>query len=347
MKLYHNQLTHQLQQRLFPVWLVFGDEPWQKHDALRQIKQVAQNQGFEELIRFSADDKFDWHQLANEYQAMSLFATRRIIELELSSGKVGEQGAKVLQYIAETEQLDTLLILHGGKLDAPTSNRKWFKALQAVGGYLPLYDLDARAMQQWLTQQIRHYQLSVAPEVLPLLIELFEGNLLALAQELEKLSLLFQHTTISVADAEQLISKQAKFNPFQLIDALLLGNLTRCISVLDQLQQEGSAAGQLIWFIHKEIKQLLMMQQQLAQGDVLSAVFQQHRIWDKRKPLYQQALQQISNDNLKLALARLAQVDFISKTSSDFNPFILLADVCVSLLHGEQMQKFDLNYELS
>ena len=60
MRIYHNQLETTLNQGFKPVWLIFGDEPWQKNNSLQTIKTHAQQLGFSELIRFSADDKFDW-----------------------------------------------------------------------------------------------------------------------------------------------------------------------------------------------------------------------------------------------------------------------------------------------
>lgn len=353
MKIYHNQLTQTLQQSFIPVWLVFGDEPWQKNDSLAQIKAHAKHQGFDEIIRFSSDNHFDWQNILDEYQSMSLFSSLRIIEVELTSNKIGDAGSKLMTEL--TERLvqdkqsphaaqDVIFIFHGGKLDGATANRKWFKGLTQVGCYLPLYDIDAKSLPKWLTNQARQRQLNLAPELTGFLIELFEGNLLALSQELQKLSLLFGSNLISLEQAEPLVIKQAKFNPFQVIDALLMGDCKKCIRMLDQLQQEGAAAGQIIWVLHKEISQLYAMLNQIAQGTPLNELYKQYRIWDKRKPLYQHALTHIRLANVKRALSRIADIDLISKTSSEFNSFILLADLCVTLYHGEITEQFDLNY---
>jgi len=347
MRIYHNQLINTLNQGIKPVWLIFGDEPWQKNDSLRQIKAHAQQQGFAELIRFSADDKFDWQQILDEYQSLSLFANQRIIEIELTSGKIGDKGSKLMLELAEQLHNDVMLIFHGPRLDASSSNRKWFKTLTNHGCYLPLYDLEGKSLQQWLQRQTQQLNLKLDSAIFPFITELFEGNILALEQELQKLSILHGQEFITLEQAQQLVINQAKFNPFQLIDALLLGDLTKVIRILDQQQQEGAAVGQLIWFIHKEIKQLFAMQAKLQQGINQAELFKEYRIWDKRKPLYQHALSTIKIKDVKLALARIADVDLISKTSSDFNGFILLADVCLSLYHGENTQPLSLNYEYS
>ena len=354
MKIYHNQLDNTLRQGFKPSWLIFGDEPWQKNDSLTAIKNHAKNEGFSEIIRFSTEVSFDWQQLIDEYQSLSLFASRRIIEVELTSVKIGEPGNKAL--LALSERLikddkdphapnDIIFIFHGAKLDAAGTNRKWFKNLSQLGCYLPLYDIDFNAMPSWLKNQARKEQLNLAPDLQTMLIELFEGNLLALAQELNKLALLYVNQYVTLEKAEQLVLKQAKFNPYQVIDSLLQGNCAKCITILDQLQQEGTAPAQLIWVFHKEIHQLYSMLSELSKGNTMADVFKKYRIWDKRKPLYQYALTHIQQNHIKLAISRIADIDLLSKTNSEFNIFILLADLCVTFYHGEKMVAFPLNYD--
>jgi len=353
MKIYHNQLPQTLSQGFKPVWLVFGDEPWQKNDSLASIKKHANQQGFSELIRFSSDNKFDWQQLIDEYQSLSLFASQRIIEVEFTTIKIGDSGNKSLLALSEIIEKnsalqDVIFIFHGPKLDGPSANRKWFKTLTQLGCYLPLYDIDAKTLPRWLQNQARTLKLNLSAELSLLLIELFEGNLPALEQELQKLSLLFTpNQQIALSDAEHLVINQAKFNPFQIIDALLQGNCKKCITMLDKMQQEGTAAGQLVWVFHKEITQLYAMLTKLSDGNPLNDIYKEYRIWDKRKPLYQHALTHISLVNVKRALSRLADIDLLTKTSSEFNSFILLADLCLTLYQGETTQHFSLNYEYS
>jgi len=347
MKIYHNNLTSTLKQGFKPVWLVFGDEPWQKNNSLAAIKSTAHQQGFDEVIRFSADDKFDWSLLQQEYQSLSLFSSQRIIEVELVNGKVGDAGSKTLLLLSEHFHTDVIIILHGPKLDAAAQKRKWFKTLEKLGCFLPLYDIEGKQLNQWLQTQARQLKINLHTDVIPLMAELFEGNLPALEQELQKLSLLFGQDIITCEVAENIIIKQAKFNPFQLVDAMLIGDLKKCTTILDQLQQEGAAIGQLIWFIHKEIMQLSTMLEQLQQGDNINDLYKQYRIWDKKKPLYHHALTHITVDNINHSQSRLAQVDMISKTSSDFNHYLLLADVLLTLYHGQTTSKFSLDYEYS
>jgi DNA polymerase-3 subunit delta len=354
MKIYHNNLTSTLNQGIKPVWLVFGDEPWQKNDSIALIKNHAKQQGFSETIRFTVESGFDWQSISEEYLSMSLFANQRILEIEFSSIKIGDAGHKAMLEISERLvkdcqdphfPQDVIFMLHGPKLDGPSSNRKWFKSLMNIGCYLPLYDIESKMLPSWLNKQARALNVNLSPQASSLLITMLEGNLLALAQELQKLSLLFGNQEITLNDAEQVLIKQAKFNVFQVLDALLLGDCKKCITMLDQIQHEGVSPAQLIWAFHKEISSLNAMLFKLSQGHPLNEIYKEYRIWDKRKPLYHYALNNISLHNAECALARLADIDLLSKSNNEFNIYILLADLCITLYHGEVTQQFSLDYD--
>ncbi|SET89042.1 DNA polymerase III subunit delta [Thalassotalea agarivorans] len=343
-RIYHNQLQQQLNKPLAPFWLIFGDEPWQKLDALNQIKQLAPIQGFEEVINFSADDGFDWQELRQEYQAMSLFAQRKVIVLSLHSSKLNEQASNHLIAISEDISPDIVLIIHGPRLDAQAQKRKWFKALSAEAIFLPVYDIDGKHLINWVNQRAHFHQLRLAGNVPQLLAQLFEGNLPSLDQELAKLAISYQGQTITQEIAESIVTKQAKFNPFQLTDTLLQGDVAKCADMLNSMKHEGVAAGQLIWTLHKECSQLYAMKAALQQGSDVNQVLSDHKVWKNKTALYQKALQSISMDNLNEVLKRIAQVDFTLKSASEFDPFVLLTDLCVALYHGETLQHYSLDY---
>lgn len=349
MRIYHSQLQNQLAKPLLPVWLIFGDEPWQKNDGLDAVKRTATNQGYDEIIRFSCDDKFDWNIIYDEYQSLSLFSSQRIIEIELLTFKLNESAVKVILSICDLiqhqQQNDVLLVIHGAKLDGATPRKKWFKALDAIGCYIPLYDLEGKGLSIWLNQQCQKLRLKMDSQAQNMLSEFFTGNLPALQQELQKLALLFDQQFIRAEDLEQLLIQQSKFTPFQLTDALLAGNLSTCMTMLTQLKNEGTSSTQLIWVLHKEISQLETMMVRKAKGESFDALAKEFRIWDKKKPLYQRALNKMSLTNIKRAKQRLAKTDLISKTSSDFDDYLLLSDVCITLYHGDITNQFSLEYE--
>lgn len=342
MRIYHSQLAQQLSKPLVHFFLVFGDEPWQKNDALEQIKSVALKQGFSEVIRFSVEEGFDWQQVMEEYQSLSLFASQRILEIDIGSGKLDESAQKVILQISETDHPDVMLILHGSKLDAAVPRKKWFKALDSKGCYIPVYDLEGRGLNIWLNQQCKNLGVQLDGQGLSLLSDCYTGNLPGLHQELQKLAILYPSRPVAPAELEALLIDQAKFTPFQLTDTLLAGDLKQCMHILTQMKHEGVAVGQLIWVLHKEISQLEGMYIRLNQGQAINDVFKHYKVWDKKKPLYQKALNNSTLVNVKKAKSRLAKVDLLTKTDTDLDGYILLADICMALYHADTLSQYPL-----
>ena len=100
MQIYPNQFSQDITKALRPCYLVFGDEPQQKFDVIEQIRAKAKANGFEERTVLVAETGFNWNQLIEATQSMSLFSSQQFIELELPTGKPGTEGSKMLQEVA-------------------------------------------------------------------------------------------------------------------------------------------------------------------------------------------------------------------------------------------------------
>lgn len=83
MRIYAEKLAESLHKTLYPIYLVFGNEPLLLQEAKTAIEKTAQAQGFLEKHRFSADAGLDWNALYDCCQALSLFSSRQLIEIEI------------------------------------------------------------------------------------------------------------------------------------------------------------------------------------------------------------------------------------------------------------------------
>ena len=97
MRLRPDQLNNHLQKsNLAPIYFVSGDEPLQKLECVDQLRMSARSQGYDERLVFNVDKSFDWNSINDASANLSLFASRRIIELRMNSPKPGKEGGKVL-----------------------------------------------------------------------------------------------------------------------------------------------------------------------------------------------------------------------------------------------------------
>ncbi|MDE9448346.1 DNA polymerase III subunit delta, partial [Xenorhabdus bovienii] len=95
-----------------------------------------------------------------------------------------------------------------------------------------------------------------------LLCYCYEGNLLALAQALERLSLLYPDNRLTLHRVEEAVNDAAHFSPYHWVDALLANKIKRAWHILKQLRQEDTESVILIRTIQRELMLLLIIKRQ-------------------------------------------------------------------------------------
>jgi DNA polymerase-3 subunit delta len=330
MQVYPDKLVSQLNKQLHAVYLIFGDEPYQKFTSLDTVRNRAQSQGFAERITFVADSGFEWSTLIEATQSMSLFSAQQIIELELPTGKPGKEGAKTLQTITETPNPDTLLVIHGPKVGKDVQNTKWFKALNNQGVFVPCFPLEGRQLTAWINQLAHEKGCQITPQAIALLSEYCEGNMLAGAQEIEKLALNYPNHTVDVADVEKVVVNQSRYNVFQLVDAFLSGDAKKTTRLLLSLEGEGLEAPIILWALAKEWQTLTELK--ASNGPIN---WQSFRIWGARQRLYESAMNRLSAQHLSVLGQRLSYADSVFKSQVIVRPYVALCHLCLMFVHPQ------------
>ena len=324
MKLRQDQLNDHLQRQLASCYLISGDEPLLVMEASDAVRQMARQQGFEERHLFHAEAGFDWNQVREEANALSLFASRRIIEVRINNAKPSDKGA-CLEEIASQLNPDTLLLVICPRLDARLQKTKWVKALDKAGVTLPIWPIERNQYPGWLKRRLQQAGCQINPEALSLLAQQTEGNLLAAVQEIEKLKMLGVDT-ISADIVGKVIGDQSRYDAFGFADACLLGQTADAIRMLNHLQAEGVDAIMVLGAILRKIRQLLALHG--LSGQSLSAELKKQNIWPKQQAPIKAALQRLTLSQLQHALILARQTDSAVKGSGD-DPWRLLADLAL------------------
>lgn len=298
MKLNPAQLSKHLQGNLAPVYVVSGDEPLLCQEACDAIRAATRQQGFSERQVFNAEANFDWGSLLQAGASLSLFAEKRLLELRLPSGKPGDKGAAaLLEYLGRPPE-DTVLLISLPKLDGSAQKTKWAKAL--IDGphsqFLQIWPIDAQQLPQWIRQRLAQAGLSASQEAVEMIAVRVEGNLLAAAQEIEKLKLLATDGQVDASTVHAAVADSARFDVFGLIDAALGGEAAHALRMLEGLRGEGVEPPVILWALARELRLLASIAQQYGQGMPLEKAFSSARppVWDKRRPLVSKALQRHS-----------------------------------------------------
>ncbi len=323
-----DQLPAMIAKNTYPVYMVSGDEPLQQMESLDLIRAFLRDQDYAEREVLDVDAQFDWQRLLDEAANMSLFATRRIVELRLPSAKPGRQGSQVIKdYLARPPE-DTVLIINAGKVDGNAKKSAWYKAVDQNGLVVQCWPVPIDKLSPWLRQRFKARDMDADDDVLAYISQHVEGNLLAADQEIEKLYLLLGPGKITYADVAEAVTSQSRYSVFELVDMMLTGNTKRVVRIIAGLKAEGIVPLMVNWALAKDIRLLV-----LAAQDASSADFTLKRsgVWSSRVAMFKACLSRHSLRSLQLMLKRCAYLDAVSKGMIDANIWDEIETLCVRL----------------
>ena len=255
MKLKTEQLAAHLQKGLAPFYLISGDEPLLVEETCHQIRLATKQHGIEERELLHAEAGFDWTELLDETNAMSLFASRRLLEVRIPNGKPSDKGKALLEVVAKPNP-DNIVLIVTPRLDAATQKTKWFKALEAAGVFIAIWPIDKNQLPGWLQRRIQAAGMSASQDAVALFAQRIEGNLLAGVQEIEKMRMMGTQQ-ISAELVEEVTADSARYDAFSLADSCLLGNIGDASRILSHLKAEGHEAIMILGALIRKIRQLI------------------------------------------------------------------------------------------
>ncbi len=267
MKIKANQLAAHLKNaNLSMAYLLIGEEPLQQMECADAIRQTALQAGFNERDVLSVEAHFNWQQLTAAAAGLSLFATKRLIELRFADKIPDKTASETLAaYFAKPPQ-DTIFIMSLDKLPAANRKSPWFEAFDKLGVVVDITLPDDQQLPAWLAQRLAQNGIKATPQAIALLAERTEGHLLAAAQEIEKLKLLFPNTPIDESHILESVADSARFAVFDWLDTVVAGHAAKAARQLHHLRAEGC--------------QLAYAKQQ---GQALESLFPRFKIWQPAK----------------------------------------------------------------
>lgn len=313
MELRADQFQRQLDnQPLARCYLLAGDEPLQVLEAADALRAAARVQGFDEREVLHAESGFDWGQLASAGASLSLFSDKRLLELHLTDKGPGKPGGAAITEYAKNAPDTTLLLILATPLAASARKSAWYKALVKAGVAMYAWPLPGARMAQWVDQRARSRNLTLDRDAVALLAEQTEGNLLAAAQEIDRLALLHPEGPIGAAEIAAAASDHSRFGIFDLPAKAMAGDAAGALRTLSRLRAEGVDAVPITWALVREIR-LLYQAALAARTNRLDAMLGGIFMPPARKRQLGEAARQADPARLADLLRRAAHLDQINK----------------------------------
>ena len=325
------KLQNSLSNQLASTYFAFGAEILLVEQSLSMIKGIARENGFKERFRFDIDGNFSWDSIISLISSPSLFAEKRIIECRLTTGKIGVKGSKALTEILETLPDDILLIISSGKLEMAQQKSKWFKTLDKKGIIIQHWEVQSNQLVGWITRNMSQLGLDSNIEVANAIAYCTEGNLLASMQEIQKLKIAYPDGKINLREYLNQIDQQSQYSVFGMIDSALQGDTDKVNKVFNSLVDDSTPPVILVSSLYREIKNLVSMSIELKTNQTIESILNNHRVWQKRKPLISNALKKHSYQKLQKLLLRLGRIDRSLKGMDNLDVYDELQNVVIAL----------------
>lgn len=317
-----------------PAYLVFGDEPLQVMESVDAIRAAARAAGVGERLVFEVAAGFDWQQLIAGANELSLFAERRLIEIRLGGRKPDKAGAAVLEDLLSRDDTEDVVLVSAEKIDRNAQKAKWFKACDRAGVVVQARQVVARQLDRWIQERARRYKFTLTAAAAELIAVRAEGNLLAAAQEIDKLALLVDGGEV---DADMVLGAtidSARFDVFSLVDVTLAGDAAKAVRMLRGLREEGTEAVVIGWAVNRELRTLLNIAAAVASGQAVAAVLNDHNVWSSRAGIVRRALDRSPLPRLRRLFEASIRLDRIIKGAAPGNPWDELELLCLGLATG-------------
>jgi DNA polymerase III subunit delta len=304
------------------VW-IHSDEPLLAIEASDEFRVACKAQGFSERIVLTIERTVKPEALLAHTQAMSLFSERKLIEVRFS-GKPTKEWGTALGNAAEqlARETDTSVLVSSPRLDKTTTTTSWFTQFESFGLVVPIYPVERNQLPRWIADRLARHQLKASAATIELIAARVEGNLLAADQEVRKLALLFgpaeasgmkSSTEIPEEAANQAVLNVARYDVYDAVNAMMVGDTARLCRTLRGLEAEGEAGPLLLWALTDAIRALIELRGAVERRVPLAGIMQRFRIYPPRDKPYEQAAKRCDVKRLEASLIQAALADRIVK----------------------------------
>ena len=257
MRISTRQLAASLGKGLAPLYTVHGAETLLALEAGDRIREAARSGGATEREIFFAEPGCDWNRLGASAANRSLFASKRLLEIRIPTGKPGAEGGRAIDAWCARLPDDAITLVMLPELDWQSLKTNWFAALERTGVVVEAKAVTRDELPDWLAERLARGKQRASVETLEWLADRVEGNLLAARQEVEKLALLLPEGEITLAAIREAVTDVSRFERDTLLEAIHADDTGRVARALASLEAEGEPLPLLLWTLADELRVLM------------------------------------------------------------------------------------------
>ena len=331
MQIYYNQIDSKLKESLKPIYIIAGDEIYQEELCVEKIIKSAKTNDFLEHDVIYVEKSFDWSNFESLNSNLSLFSSKKIIELRFLTKSVGLPAEKKILEISENFSNENILIFRLPELKASDFKKKYLGVNNINVGLIRLYPMTKKNIVDELIVSSKSLNYKIDVNCIKYIADLYEGNMVSANQALIKLDLVIKNKdVINLKFLEKFFSSDVDFEANNLVDYAIEGNIERVNTCIDFLKQNDYPAQYVIWSFIRSFRTILSNLDLLAAGKSRDDILK--NIWPfERKNLMSFSLNKLSQNKIESYLGVLVRIDMQSKNILSGNIWDSIHDLSISI----------------
>jgi len=328
----YQALAPHLQKNAKAIYVLVGPDHFLINEASLSIKKAWRLRGDTDEKIIDMNAPADWDQLLEEANSYSLFSEHVLLDIRVDKKTIDAAGKNCLnQYLLNTNSR-CLIILQASNV--PVKQLSWLANHEqvVVVHITPFTDI---ALLQWINTQLKQRAIRHSSEVPALIHQYTQGNMLACAQVIEKLALVYDDSNeLTIEEVKAELIDQSDIQLYELADACLTANAEKAIHLLRQANNNRIEPTLILWLLTQEIRQLIQLSYLLKQNILFSTACTQLKIWPKRARSYEITLSRLPLTKLYELLRESQQLDERIKTSQSQQIWISFEKLAMTLSIG-------------
>ena len=317
-----------------PVYLFSGEDLFRKKELTDKIVAAVQPDDFN--IYSSSADKADMGEVLALANTAPVFSERRVVILTGIEKLRKDPKEALIRYLENPLETTVLILTHNDSKKFKTE--KSLAAAAAANGDTANFDeLKRDDLAMWIRERLKQNGLNADFDAVETLCEAVGGDLNALSQEIEKLTLYTaerENKTITQQDVLACVGFSKEENPFELSNAVQYMNKKKALQLVDKLLDSGEepvgVLAKITYPIEKMARIKMMTNAGMAPSDITRAAGLM--FWENS--LINNARNYPPQEIFLKTLDRIIEADKALKTSTASDPKTLIKGILMTLFSG-------------
>lgn len=245
MRIYLDQFSTLISNKIYPLYLLSGDDDTLLNLCQEQLYNYLSQSGFQGPVYQSDSTQLFSTQL-------SLFSQKEIIvhKLVKSNAELTRDLTRYADSLAKNppNTYEKIYVLLTGKLDKSQTKSKWVQCIETNGAVLTIWPPEGYKLKKWLSDTADYFKLTLTEVQKSCILDNLPNNVGDIYQLLKQLNFCFTTQVITDELLHQLLCHQPQYSAQQLIEAILNSNLSQVIEISRFLHQQDKTI-LIIWWL--------------------------------------------------------------------------------------------------